>query len=94
MISTPLEFNKRLESMKKELKGLKKEALAEFKDLTPIRTGNARRNTYLQGNTIEANYPYAGKLDEGYSKQAPKGMTEPFEKWFSKRVKQILKGKG
>lgn len=48
-----------------------------FVDNTPIRTGYARRNTLKSGNDIDANYPYAQKLEEGFSKQAPKGMTEP-----------------
>jgi hypothetical protein len=39
--------------------------------------GNARRNTKLQNNNIDANYPYAKRLEEGYSSQAPNGMTEP-----------------
>ena len=39
--------------------------------------GNARRKTQLRGNEIQANYPYAQRLEEGYSTQAPKGMTEP-----------------
>lgn len=39
--------------------------------------GNARRKTTLKNNTIDANYPYAKRLDEGYSSQAPDGMTEP-----------------
>jgi len=44
---------------------------------TPIRSGNARRSTHKSGNSIDANYAYAQRLEEGYSKQAPKGMTEP-----------------
>jgi hypothetical protein len=44
---------------------------------TPLKTGNARRKTVKSGNDIDANYPYAQRLEEGYSKQAPKGMTEP-----------------
>jgi len=44
---------------------------------TPIRSGNARRNTNKSTNTIDANYPYAQRLEQGYSKQAPRGMTEP-----------------
>lgn len=44
---------------------------------TPIRSGNARRSTVQSGNEISANYPYAQRLEEGYSDQAPKGMTEP-----------------
>lgn len=39
--------------------------------------GNARRSTKLRNNDIEANYPYAKRLEEGYSSQAPNGMTEP-----------------
>lgn len=52
-------------------------AYKAFKENTPIRKGNARRNTKKQGHTINADYPYAQRLEEGYSKQAPKGMTEP-----------------
>jgi hypothetical protein len=29
------------------------------------------------GNEIRANYNYAGALDEGKSRQAPNGMSEP-----------------
>jgi len=39
--------------------------------------GNARRSTVRKGNEIQANYPYAQRLEEGWSKQAPNGMTEP-----------------
>lgn len=52
-------------------------AYKEFVDNTPIRSGNARRNTKLRGNIIDADYPYAQRLEEGYSRQSPKGMTEP-----------------
>lgn len=52
-------------------------AYKTFVKKTPIRSGNARRKTRLQGNTIDAAYPYAQRLEEGYSKQAPDGMTEP-----------------
>jgi hypothetical protein len=44
---------------------------------TPIRKGNARRSTRLEQTTIVADYPYAERLDNGYSKQAPNGMSEP-----------------
>lgn len=52
-------------------------AYKAFVKNTPIRSGNARRNTKKQGKAIDANYPYAQRLEEGYSKQAPYGMTEP-----------------
>lgn len=49
-----------------------------FKDFTPVRGGNAKRKTRLKGDQIEANYPYAKRLDEGYSKQNNGvGMSEP-----------------
>lgn len=52
-------------------------AYKAFVKNTPIRSGNARRKTKKTGNTIDANYPYAQRLEDGYSKQAPQGMTEP-----------------
>lgn len=93
---TPLTGNmkKKLKKFDADLKTLKSESLDKFKELTPRRTGNARRKTTLHGSTIEANYPYAAKLDEGYSSQAPDGMVEPFQKWFSKKIKKIFSGKG
>lgn len=52
-------------------------AYKAFVKNTPIRSGNARRKTKKSGNTINADYPYAQRLEEGYSQQAPQGMTEP-----------------
>jgi len=54
-----------------------KEAGAYFKRITPIDTGNARNKTTTKKQTIEANYGYAGALDEGKSRQAPDGMSNP-----------------
>lgn len=56
---------------------LKRDAHAFFVQTTPIRSGNARRNTSLIGDRIVGNYPYAQRLDEGWSKQAPDGMINP-----------------
>lgn len=69
------------------------EAHKEFVKATPIKTGNARRNTRLAGNEIQANYAYAEKLDGGSSRQAPNGMTVPTEKFIEDRTAQILKRK-
>ena len=52
-------------------------AFAKFKDVTPVDNGNAKRSTKLEGNEIIADYPYATRLENGYSEQAPKGMSEP-----------------
>ena len=83
-------LSKELDSIKKELAKVPAESLKEFKSLTPIRSGNARRKTRLSNDVIQADYPYAERLDEGYSKQAPQGMTKPFEKWHKDRIKKIM----
>lgn len=79
-----------IKKIKQELAKVPRQGLAEFVALTPIKTGNARSNTYLQNDTIRANYPYAQRLDEGYSKQAPRGMTRPWENWLKNRIRQIM----
>jgi hypothetical protein len=80
-----------LKGMMKALKRYPQDAEDKFVSLTPIRSGNARRNTYLRNNdTISANYAYAQRLDEGHSRQAPDGMVKPFEKWVEQKTKQIF----
>lgn len=80
-----------LKRIQKELNALPKDALQKYVSLTPIDKGNARRSTKLKGkDTIAANYPYAKRLDEGYSKQAPDGMTKPWEKWLESKVNKIM----
>jgi len=48
-----------------------------FRKETPKRTGNAQRNTRKRSMTISAEYPYASRLDSGWSKQAKGGMSDP-----------------
>ena len=86
---TKLQF--RLKRQQQALSKLPKEALAEFKSLTPVRSGNARSKTVLSDNNskIIGNYNYATRLDQGASKQAPKGMVGPFTEWFKKELKKI-----
>lgn len=85
-----------IKRIKNELDDYPDDALAEFQRLTPRRSGNARRKTRLAGaknsQMIIADYPYAERLDEGYSDQAPNGMTQPFETWAQRRINRILKG--
>ena len=83
----------KLQKIQKKLAQVPNEAYKEFVQETPVRTGNARRKTRLQGKTITAQYPYAKKLDDGYSKQSPDGMTKPTEAFIRKRVKDIFRGK-
>jgi hypothetical protein len=77
--------------LKQELSGVPRASLNEYQKLTPKKTGNARRNTTLKKNSIQANYPYAQVLDAGYSKQAPKGMTKPWEQWLTKYLDKLMK---
>lgn len=80
-----------LKGMQRELNKYPQDAEAKFISLTPIDTGNARRNTRLVNkDRIEANYPYAVPLDNGHSSQAPRGMSRPFEQWVKGKVKQIF----
>jgi hypothetical protein len=85
-------FDKRM----KELAGLPSylvnEALKITKDNTPVASGNARKKTIKKGNKIVSNYAYAGRLNEGYSKQAPQGFTKPtIEQLDDKTQKYVRK---
>lgn len=95
MISIDIQINDKItgdiKRIKRELLKVPRESLAEYKRLTPIDTGNARRRTYLESNkTIRANYPYAQRLDEGWSNQARQGMTRPWEQWFRNKIRKIM----
>lgn len=81
---------KLLENARKIRQTLPKETLQEWIKNTPRDTGNARRKTKLSGNQIQANYQYAVPLDQGKSKQAPRGMDKPTWEWFQRRVRKIL----
>jgi hypothetical protein len=81
-----------MRSVRAAVEDLPEAALDVFIDNTPIKTGNARRNTDLTGTTIRADYPYASRLDTGYSKQSPRGMVEPTEKWIQQEMDRRLKG--
>lgn len=86
-------INTKLSRVQQALAQLPDDTLAEFKKNTPIRSGNARRRTQLRQNTIEADYAYAKRLDEGWSRQAPRGMVEPTLKWLRNRIRQIIRMK-
>ena len=74
----------------RELKQYPDRAHDKYVELTPIRTGNARSRTNLKNQTIEANYPYAQRLDSGSSRQAPQGMTVPFDRWVKSEMRRIF----
>lgn len=80
-----------LKRMAIELERLPREVYNYWVSITPKDKGNARRSTKLKGDTIHADYKYAERLDEGYSKQAPRGMIEPVEKYLERRLKQLMR---
>lgn len=81
-----------LARIQSDLKNLSTEVYKEFVKNTPIDKGNARENTRLvRYKKIVADYPYAVRLNNGWSKQAPKGMVKPTEEWLKRRIKQIVR---
>lgn len=85
-----------LAKVERQLEKVPQQALDffKYKAPTPIRSGYARKHTSLEGkNTIKADYPYAKRLDEGYSPQAPNGMVKPTMEYVRKLVRDIVKGK-
>jgi hypothetical protein len=88
------EISKRIQDLTDSLTGekLAQQAYGVFRATTPIRSGNARSNTRLSQNDISANYPYAQRLDRGYSKQAPRGMTQPTDEYIVRWIQRQSKG--
>ena len=88
------EFDKQMADMAELKESVMQNAYKHFVSITPKDKGNARRNTKLVRNVIEADYPYAERLDNGWSKQyGGKGMTKPTEEFIEKEIDNILKGK-
>jgi hypothetical protein len=75
---------------------LGREAYEFFRAATPVRSGNARARTiYIdQGDSkrIEALYPYAKRLNEGWSTQAPVGMVAPTQEFIERQVDREIRG--
>lgn len=76
-----------------QLDAVPAQAFTFFKAHTPIKTGNARSRTVLKKDTIVAGYAYAQRLDDGYSRQAPDGMSRPTEAFVQKTTDKIMKRK-
>jgi len=80
------QFSKMIGLAERQVDIIQDQAYQYFRDHTPVRSGNARRNTVQKGDAIQANYAYAGRLDTGYSKQAPDGMTQPTIDYIEKTL--------
>ena len=80
----------RTKEVKRFAERLPKEMHQEFVNNTPIRTGNARNSTKLQGDNIVADYNYATALEvQGRSSQAPNGMSEPTIEWTRAQLRKL-----
>ena len=58
--------------------------------IAPVNGGNAQSKTSTKDNVITADYGYAARLDEGWSKQRPQGMSTETVEVFESRVNQNL----
>lgn len=79
----------RLKNIESKINQIKDFATEEFRSITPIDTGNARSKTRRTQEGVSANYNYAVRLNEGYSKQAPDGMTKPTVEAIQAYVRRI-----
>lgn len=79
----------RMDRVQREIDKVKDFAHTEFRSITPVRTGNARRNTRRTQAGVEAGYNYANRLNKGHSKQAPDGMTKPTVEAIQAFVRRI-----
>jgi hypothetical protein len=80
-----------LNKIKADLATIPKQAHSFFVQTTPKRSGNARSKTRLSNDTIIAQYPYARRLNQGYSKQAPRGMTRPTLDFLRRLVRNMIR---
>jgi hypothetical protein len=87
------QFNKQMSKALNALDDLPEFAETTMKRYTPVRSGNARRNTNLQGNTVTADYPYAQRLEDNWSPQTRgQGIIAPTEAAIQREVDRRLKG--
>lgn len=80
-----------LDKIRRRLDALPREAYEVFREETPVRSGNARRNTKFRKDTIVADYAYAQRLDQGYSKKAKEGMWKPTIRYIKRRLREIMR---
>jgi len=88
MISLKVSFNsKRVISelsndVDQMVRSISQDLFDTVKQKTPVRSGRAKKSWRLRKERkysyeVSNRVPYIDRLDEGYSKQAPRGMTRP-----------------
>lgn len=72
---------------------LMEQAHTDARDVTPVRSGNAKRSTKISANRkrITLDYDYADILNSGSSRQAPDGITDPTLDKMEQNVQRILR---
>lgn len=81
-----------LQRIERELAQLPRRAYDVWQQNTPKLSGNARNSTKLVANNIiDANYAYADRLDQGYSKKRPQGMSKPTEQFLNREIAKIMR---
>lgn len=70
--------------------------LDTVKQKTPVASGRAKRGWRLRRQSkfsyeVANRVPYISRLDEGYSKQAPRGMTRPATREVLNRARRRYK---
>tara|TARA_R100001086_G_scaffold221456_1_gene138702 strand:+ start:1351 stop:1641 length:291 start_codon:yes stop_codon:yes gene_type:complete len=85
------QFQKMLDNLEDIPEKTMKKVYPFYKEKTPVRSGNARNKTKLKDTTIKSDYGYAGRLDDGWSKQAPSGFTKPSEKKIDSIIDDYIK---
>lgn len=87
MLNNLPNLNRHLARMRALEKSLPKDGHKYFQSITPIDTGNARNKTKQSSKSILGNYDYVNKLNEGYSRQAPNGMTDPTIEFIRDKIR-------
>lgn len=83
-------FKRRQRELNEFLGSLPRRMHTKFVETTPIRSGNARNKTALAGNEIQANYPYAKRLEkDSWSRQAPEGMSKPTIDFVRRELRKL-----
>jgi hypothetical protein len=91
IVQTQSRIRPKLSRVERKLARVPARAYRHFVEITPIRSGNARRRTkFVRGDTILADYPYAQRLDKGWSRQAPSGMVKPTIDFIRRLVQGIF----
>lgn len=81
-----------IQRMRAALQALPQAATDVWIKNTPVRTGNARSRTGLRQNRdIVADYPYAQRLDQGWSRQSPQGMSRPTQRFIDQQMRKIMR---